>query len=124
MSINSCATSENTIRNSTMRSQLEFDHIIKIPPMSWPIWNGNIKIWTSFFDTFYLLVHFDAGLTDVQNLYYLCSCVVNTTSDVIQSTLSMDDNYIVEIELRSRYKNQNPDYAIIYKSFVKSIQSQ
>lgn len=119
--IKSSASPENVVHNSTMGGhsvQPVFDRLVRLPPMSLPTFDGDIQKWTPFFDAFCSLVHFDAGLTDIQKLYYLRSCLTGSATDVIQSISSTSDNYMVAFErLRVRYENKT----LIVQSHIRAL---
>lgn len=86
--------------------------------MSLPTFDGDIQKWTSFFDFFCALVHFDVGLMDIQKLYKLQSCLTKTVADVIQSISASGDNYSIYVNrLKARYENKT----LIIQSHIRAL---
>lgn len=83
-----------------------------------PRFDGNLQNWVSFFDTFNAMFHDNPGLSDVQRLHYLKSCLSGPAADVIKTIPTTDRNYHTAYEaLVERYKNNS----LIIQSHIHSL---
>ena len=78
-----------------------------LPKIALPTFSGGQEEWESFRDLFRSLVHIDPGLTGVQKLHYLISCVKGSAQTALHGLEITEANYTVVWDLlKSRYDNQ------------------
>ena len=68
-------------------------HLLKI---TLPAFSGLQEEWESFRDLFRSLVHIDPGLSRVQKLHYLISCVKGSAQDALHGLENTEANYTVD----------------------------
>lgn len=84
------------------------DDSMKLPPMTPPLFDGDLQNWTSFINIFNAMFHNNSCLSDVQRLYYLKSCLTNSAAEIIKSILMTEENYhVVYDTIVERYENKS-----------------
>ncbi|XP_014281492.1 uncharacterized protein [Halyomorpha halys] len=64
-----------------------------LPKIPIPVFTGDLKKWTHFKDTFQLLVHNEAGLTNTEKFHYLLSAVKGEAATLLSSFSSEERSY-------------------------------
>ena len=81
-------------------------HLIKLPTIQLPSFDGNYNDWVKFRDTFTYLIHQNDSLSDVQRFHYLSATLHGAAARVIQTLGVSEANYQIAWEtLRARYDN-------------------
>ncbi|XP_060861782.1 uncharacterized protein LOC132938783 [Metopolophium dirhodum] len=101
-------SSSSTVGPNTSFGSSSNTNRVRLAPIPLPTFNGDIENWEAFYDVFRALVHNDEGLTSVQKLYYLRSCLSGPALDIVSSIPMVDGNYEVFTErLKQRYDNRS-----------------
>ena len=91
---------------------------LRLPPLNLPTFDGNLKNWLHFHDTFLSLIHNNSNLTLVQKLHYLLSSLKGEALQAVQSLQVSDASYLIAWNLIcDRYQNTR----IIVSNHLKSI---
>uniref|UniRef100_A0A2S2N8A8 CCHC-type domain-containing protein n=1 Tax=Schizaphis graminum TaxID=13262 RepID=A0A2S2N8A8_SCHGA len=107
-----------TSNESTIQSQSIVRDPMKLPSIPAPIFNGELQNWVSFLDSFNAMFHQNNGLSDVQRLHYLKSCLVGPAAEVIRTIPTTDVNYNTAYNaLVERYENKS----LIIQSHIRSL---
>lgn len=103
---------------STAHSQSVIRDSMKLPSIPAPVFNGELQNWVSFLDSFNAMFHQNTGLSDVQRLHYLKSCLVGPAADVVRTIPTTDVNYHTAYNaLVERYENKS----LIIQSHIRSL---
>ncbi|CAI6343374.1 unnamed protein product [Macrosiphum euphorbiae] len=103
----SSATSQPIIRDS-----------MKLPSIPPPRFDGDLQNWTSFLDDFNARFHLNQGLSDVQRLQFLKSCLSGPAAEVVRTIPTTDANYRIAYNvLVERYENKS----LIIQSHIRSL---
>ncbi|XP_008183407.1 uncharacterized protein LOC103309543 [Acyrthosiphon pisum] len=103
---------------STAQSHSITRDSMKLPSIPAPTFNGELQNWVSFLDSFNAMFHQNTGLSDVQRLHYLKSCLVGPAVDVIRTIPTTDVNYHTAYNaLVERYENKS----LIIQSHIRSL---
>ena len=68
-------------------------HLIKLPTIQLPSFDGNYNDWVKFRDTFTYLIHQNDSLSDVQRFHYLSATLHGAAARVIQTLGVSEANY-------------------------------
>lgn len=80
---------------------------IRLPKIVLPQFNGNIKKWPEYFDTFNALIHNSDTLTDTEKFHYLVSSLSGDALSIIKTFPMTHEHYRDAYEaLIARYKNK------------------
>ncbi|XP_028169257.1 uncharacterized protein LOC114359173 [Ostrinia furnacalis] len=80
---------------------------VKLPQINLPTFSGAYEEWQSFEDTFVALIHANKGLSDVQKLHYLKSCVIGEAKNTIKHFQITEKNYKPAWDtLKNRYSHK------------------
>lgn len=91
---------------------------VKLPELKLPTFDGSIKEWPSFRDTFVSLIDSNLLLSDVDKFSYLVACLSKDAKRVIEVIEVTAGNYSVAWELLvRRYENRY----LLVKSYVDSL---
>lgn len=91
---------------------------MKLPFIPAPTFNGDLQNWVSFLDAFNAMFHHNQGLSDVQRLHYLKSCLVGPAAEVERTIPTTDVNYSTAYNaLVERYENKS----LIIQSHIRSL---
>ncbi|XP_025405027.1 uncharacterized protein LOC112679449 [Sipha flava] len=91
---------------------------MKLPFIPAPTFDGDLQKWVSFLDAFNAMFHYNQGLSDVQCLHYLKSCLVGPAAEVIRTIPTTDVNYSTAYNaLIERYENRS----LIIQSHIRSL---
>ena len=66
---------------------------VKLPDLELPTFNGSLKNWQTFFDTFHSLIHSDATLSDIDKYHYLVSVTKGTPNSIVTALPLVAANY-------------------------------
>jgi len=93
-------------RNNKATSNVSTAHLqsvicdsMKLPSIPAPVFNGELQNWVSFLDSFNAMFHQNTGLSDVQRLHYLKSCLVGLAADVVRTIPTTDVNKIIILHI-------------------------
>lgn len=91
---------------------------MKLPSIPAPSFDGNLQNWVSFLDTFNAMFHFNTGLSDVQRLHYLKSCLTGSAAEVVRAIPTTEENYRMAYDaMVERYENKS----LIIQSHIRSL---
>ncbi|XP_062538987.1 uncharacterized protein LOC134207279 [Armigeres subalbatus] len=91
---------------------------VKLPEIKLPTFDGTIKEWPSFRDSFQSLIASNMQLSDVDKFSYLLSSLSKEAKRVVEVIEVTSDNYAVAWELlEKRYENKY----LIVKSYVEAL---
>ncbi|XP_024885139.1 uncharacterized protein LOC112463171, partial [Temnothorax curvispinosus] len=83
------------------------DLTVKLPTMSFPVFDGNPEQWLQFRDSFQGLIETNVNLSDIQRMYYLRSSLKGRAAEVIQALESSAANYeIAWTLLKKRFEDK------------------
>ena len=105
--------------NNTVNAQAHPD--FKLPRLSLPIFDGNLKEWQSFFDIFTSTVHENTSLSAAQKFKYLKGQLRSPALDLIRHFRVDDNSYIEAFQrLTKRYDKKKP----IIDNFIREFLNQ
>lgn len=79
---------------------------VKLPKLTVPIFDGNVRNWPTFYDMFRSLVHENTSLANIQKFQYLISFLRDEPLNNIRSIQTNDANYDIAFRtLVNRYQN-------------------
>ncbi|XP_062538135.1 uncharacterized protein LOC134206435 [Armigeres subalbatus] len=91
---------------------------VKLPEIKLPIFDGTIREWPSFRDSFQSLIASNTHLSDVDKFSYLLSSLSKEAKRVVEVIEVTSDNYAVAWELlEKRFENKY----LIVKSYVEAL---
>lgn len=80
---------------------------VRLPQISLPEFNGDIRVWLSFKSTYMSLIHESGELSDVQKFHYLKSALKGEAAKLIESLAITSDNYNIAWDtVTKRYSNE------------------
>jgi len=80
---------------------------VHLPNISLPTFNGEIRQWCTYRETFMSLVHNNRQITIIQKFHYLVSTVSGPAVTIVRSLPITENNYpIVWDALINRYDNK------------------
>lgn len=80
---------------------------IRLPKIVLPSFNGNIKKWPEYFDTFNALIHNSTSLSDTEKFHYLISSLSGEALSVVKTFPMTHEHYRSAYEaLTARYKSK------------------
>ncbi|XP_054278771.1 uncharacterized protein LOC128997196 [Macrosteles quadrilineatus] len=68
---------------------------LNLPVLNQPSFDGSFDDWFPFSDMFWVVIHNNESLTDIEKLHYLKSCLKKEAFDVISSLELTSTNYAV-----------------------------
>jgi len=81
---------------------------MKLPSIPAPTFDGDLQNWVSFLDAFNVMFHHNQGLSEVQRLHYLKSCLIGAAAEVVHTIPTTDVNYRTAYDtLVNRYENKS-----------------
>jgi len=84
------ASPRNSSREESIASATS---VIKLAALSIPVFNGDYKDWTSFYDMFVALIHTNNSLTPIQTFFYLRSSLSNEPANCIKNLETTANNH-------------------------------
>lgn len=79
----------------------------RLPKINIPIFEGNIKMWPSFFDLFKSIIHTNVHLSNVEKFHYLITSLKQEPLNLIKGLPLTEDNYETAYNsLVTRYENK------------------
>lgn len=80
---------------------------VKLPPITVPLFSGDIHGFHSFFDTFLAVVDTNEDLSEVEKLFYLKQSLRGSAAECVSGMQMTQANYKIAISnLKSRYDNR------------------
>lgn len=108
-----------TVFNNTINNNAHSD--FKLPRLSLPTFDGNLKEWQSFYDLFTSTVHENTSLSAAQKFKYLKGQLKGTALDLVKHFRVDDHNYNEAFQrLVKRYNKKKP----IVESFIREFLNQ
>ena len=88
-------------------SHLQY-HLIQLPTIQLPSFDGNYNDWVKFRDTFVYFIHRNDSPSDIQKFHYLSGALRGPAARIIQALEISEANYRIAWEtLRARYDNSS-----------------
>lgn len=78
----------------------------KLPKISIPTFDGNFKMWPSFFDLFNSVVHDNKSLSQVEKFHFLMTSLDKEPFSLLKGIPMTENNYMIAYDtLKKRYQN-------------------
>lgn len=100
-------SSETDLNTSAVSKESEHaKHLVKLPKINLPTFNGNLSEWTSFYHLFDTTIHQNQNLAPIEKFTYLRSCLKDEALNLIKSLPITPLNYCIAWQnLGQRYQN-------------------
>nr|CAI5870044.1 unnamed protein product [Callosobruchus analis] len=97
---------------------LAMNHVLKLPAIKLPTFNGKVNTWVEFKETFKTLVDGNKSLSNIQRFHYLRNSLDSDALDIIKSIEVSGNNYELAWQtLSDRFENKR----LIVFSHIKEI---
>lgn len=111
-------TNKAPSKASDSSSQPIIRDTMKLPSIPAPTIDGDLQNWVSFLDAFNAMFHHNQGLSDLQQLHYLKSCLVGAAAEVVRTISTTDVNYRTAYDaLVNIFENKS----LIIQSHIRSL---
>lgn len=98
---------QDTPNNGSTHNITNSFNNVKLPKLTIPHFDGNLKQWQTFRDMFKSLIHDNETLSNVEKFQYLISSLAGVPLGIVSSLPINNDNYLVAYKLlNDRYQNK------------------
>ena len=106
-SYSASASSSPFVTPSSSMDTITREHRVKLPKLTMPTFDGNLTMWTSFWDSFDSAIHQNSALTNVDKFNYLHTLLKGSALESIAGLTLSATNYTEAITLlRKHYGNK------------------
>lgn len=100
-------TSSNTNISTNNLNVSTSGTMAKLPKINVPTFDGNLKMWPSFFDLFNNIIHNNSHLSQIEKFHYLLTSLKNEAFNLVKSIPMTEQNYPIAYDtLITRFQNK------------------
>lgn len=102
LELRDASASLNVSHNTTSSGSMA-----KLPKINVPTFDGNLKLWPSFFDLYNSIIHDNNNLAEIEKFHYLLTSLKNDPFNLVKSIPMTEQNYMIAYDtLKARYQNK------------------